>query len=53
MLPIWENSYSVGNENIDIQHKKLFELAVIAYNLEHKYVSKHQIKEVLMGFLVI
>ncbi|ASM39011.1 MAG: bacteriohemerythrin [Campylobacter sputorum] len=50
MLPVWEDSYSVNNENIDAQHKKLFELATIAYNLENKYVSKQQIKDVLNGF---
>ncbi|ASM40592.1 bacteriohemerythrin [Campylobacter sp. RM12327] len=50
MLPTWEDSYSINNESIDAQHKKLFELAAVAYNLENKYVSKQQIKDVLNGF---
>ncbi len=27
MIPVWDDKYSVGNNGIDKQHKKLFELA--------------------------
>lgn len=50
MLPTWDDSYSIGNEKVDAQHKRLFELAAIAYNLENQYVSKQKIKEVLNNF---
>ncbi|PAF54165.1 hypothetical protein BKH42_02240 [Helicobacter sp. 13S00482-2] len=50
MLPKWEESYSVDNEMIDTQHKKLFDLAQKAYLMVNHSVSKDEIKEVLKEF---
>ena len=27
MVPSWDDKYSIGNSDIDLQHQKLFELA--------------------------
>ncbi|MDO7252634.1 hemerythrin family protein [Helicobacter cappadocius] len=50
LLPKWEEGYSVDNEMIDMQHKKLFDLAQKAYLMVNHSVSKDEIKEVLREF---
>lgn len=50
MIPIWSDNYSIGNERVDNEHKKLFELAKKAYSMENKYISKVEMKQVLAEF---
>lgn len=50
MLPHWDNSYSVYNAHIDMQHKKLFELAAEVERIWDRPVSREHIKELLAGF---
>ncbi len=47
MLPLWEDNFSVHNEDIDSQHKILFALAHKAYQMERTHTSRLQIKQVL------
>ncbi|PAF43729.1 hemerythrin family protein [Helicobacter sp. 11S03491-1] len=50
MLLKWEDNYSVDNEMIDTQHKKLFDLAQKAYLMTNRPVTKEEIKIVLKEF---
>lgn len=50
MLPKWEDRFSIHNNEIDAQHKKLFELAHKAYALEYKKTSRVEIREILSEF---
>lgn len=50
MLPIWSDSFSVHNQLIDEQHKKLFELAHKAYSAGNKHTTRENIKEILSEF---
>lgn len=49
-MPKWEDSYSVENEMIDTQHKRLFEIAQAAYLMVNHPVTKEEIKGVLREF---
>ncbi|MBD5166287.1 MAG: hemerythrin family protein [Helicobacter sp.] len=50
MLPTWDDSFSVHNEKIDEQHKKLFELANYAYICADRHISGAEIRQLLQGF---
>lgn len=50
MLPKWEDRFSIHNEKIDMQHKKLFQLAYKAYNLELIGTNRSEIKLILGEF---
>ncbi len=50
MLATWNDSYSIHNERIDEQHKKLFDMANYAYSLNHKHISKQEITDILADF---
>ncbi|QWU79439.1 hemerythrin family non-heme iron protein [Campylobacter novaezeelandiae] len=50
MLPKWDKSYSVHNNKIDQQHKKLFELAAKVEYILDKPVYKDKIKILLTEF---
>ncbi len=50
MLINWHDSYSIHNNKIDDQHKKLFELAKKASLMGGKYVSREEIREILAEF---
>lgn len=50
MIPDWDDKYSIGNYEIDAQHKKLFDLAKQAYVLANRNVSKGEMKEIINGF---
>lgn len=45
MIPVWDDKYSIGNNGIDKQHKKLFELAKKAYIYANK-ISQEMILEI-------
>ncbi len=49
MLPKWDDKYSIHNFMIDEQHKKLFELANIAYNMIGKQTDNAEIKKILVA----
>ena len=50
MLINWHDSYSIHNQLIDDQHKKLFELAKKASMMGNKFTSREEIKEILAEF---
>lgn len=50
MIPVWDDKYSIGNEKIDEQHKKLFELAGEAYILAHRSISLAELKAIINDF---
>ena len=51
MLPTWSDDISVHNDSIDEQHKKLFEIAEMAYDLANKQTSKEEVIEILRELL--
>ncbi|RAZ46561.1 bacteriohemerythrin [Campylobacter hyointestinalis] len=50
MIPIWDAKYSINNDEIDAQHKKLFELARKAYIYANKNISKDDMKGIIGEF---
>ncbi|MBT0794844.1 bacteriohemerythrin [Campylobacter lari] len=50
MLPKWCDKYSIHNDEIDKQHKKLFELAANVEMISDKPIHKGQIKFILADF---
>lgn len=50
MLPVWEDSFSIHNDTIDNQHKKLFQLAHKAYMMDIKGTNRTEIKNILAEF---
>ncbi len=52
MLPKWEDRFSIHNNKIDLQHKKLFQLAQKAYmlGLKGKGINPVEIKVILAEF---
>lgn len=50
MLPKWSDSYSIGNPELDEQHKKLFELAGEVETISDRSVSKKKLKGLLKEF---
>ncbi|AJC86551.1 bacteriohemerythrin [Campylobacter sp. RM16704] len=50
MLPKWCDKYSIHNDEIDKQHKKLFELAANVEMISDRPIHKGQIKFLLADF---
>ncbi|MCV3396922.1 hypothetical protein [Campylobacter sp. RKI_CA19_01116] len=45
MLPEWDQKYSINNEKIDKQHKKLFELAARVEEISDKPICQVELKK--------
>ncbi len=52
MVPAWDDKFSVHNEVIDDQHKKLFDLARQAYICANKNITKDEMKGLLTEFFI-
>lgn len=50
MLPQWSEEYSVHNETIDAEHRKLFELAHRVEAAANKAANRSEVKEILAEF---
>ncbi|AJC85022.1 bacteriohemerythrin [Campylobacter peloridis] len=50
MLPEWEQKYSINNEKIDHQHKRLFELAAKVEEMSDKPIYKIELKKLIADF---
>ena len=50
MLPAWSNEYSVHNETIDAEHRKLFELAHRVEAAANKAANRSELKDILAEF---
>ncbi|WP_394954533.1 bacteriohemerythrin [uncultured Helicobacter sp.] len=50
MLPEWSPEYSVHNNMIDTEHRKLFELAHRVEAVANKAVNRSEVKEILAEF---
>lgn len=50
MLPVWEEDFSIHNDDIDSQHKVLFNLAHKAYNMANNHINPKELKQVLGEF---
>ena len=48
LIPEWDDKYSVKNDHIDSQHKRLFIIAKKAAELIHKQVDSSEIKAMLV-----
>ncbi|ECK1948547.1 bacteriohemerythrin, partial [Campylobacter lari] len=49
-FPIWNDKYSIENEDIDLQHQTLFALAEKTAKLLNRHIYKTEIKELLSDF---
>ncbi len=47
---LWDNAYSLGIQEIDIQHKKLFEIVNRLYALDEEHSTKEELKTILYEF---
>lgn len=45
MLPEWDQKYSINNEKIDEQHKKLFELAFKIEEISDRPIYQVELKK--------
>ncbi|EAJ6153289.1 bacteriohemerythrin [Campylobacter lari] len=50
MLPNWDQKYSINNEKIDEQHKKLFELAAKVEEISDRPVYQVELKKIVAEF---
>lgn len=50
MLPEWKKLYTVHNEKLDSQHKKMFDLAHKVYSLDAETTTKESMRELLKEF---
>lgn len=48
LIPTWDDKYSINDERIDAQHKKLFELAAKVEGAVYGFVKRDELKEILM-----
>lgn len=46
----WDDSYALGIEHIDVQHKKLFDIVNRLYDLEENSNIKEGIRQILYAF---
>ena len=53
MVPSWDDKYSIGNSDIDLQHQKLFELAKKSFIYANKNISREEIRNIVVEFLSI
>lgn len=44
LIPLWSEKYSINNQ-IDIQHQKLFELGIKVENAVFKFVKREELKK--------
>lgn len=51
MLPEWSQALSVHNDELDAQHKRLFEIAAKAYSFTYKQAKKEEIISILRELL--
>ena len=47
-IPTWDDKYSINDERIDTQHKKLFELAAKVESAVYGFAKRDELKEILM-----
>ena len=50
MVPSWDDKYSIGNSDIDLQHQKLFDLAKKSFIYANKNVSREEIRDIVAEF---
>jgi hemerythrin len=50
MVPSWDDKYSIGNSDIDLQHQKLFDLAKKSFIYANKNVSREEIRGIVAEF---
>ncbi|HEC1753471.1 bacteriohemerythrin [Campylobacter sp. CNRCH_2015_0814] len=50
MLPEWDKKYSINNEKIDEQHKKLFELAARVEEISDRPIYQVELKKIVAEF---
>ncbi|EAH5982327.1 bacteriohemerythrin [Campylobacter upsaliensis] len=48
LIPTWDDKYSINDERIDAQHRKLFELAAKVESAVYGFVKRDELKEILM-----
>ena len=53
MVPSWDDKYSIGNSDIDLQHKKLFDLTKKSFIYANKNISREEIRNIVVEFLSI
>lgn len=53
MLPEWDRKYSINNEKIDEQHKKLFELAFKVKEILDRPIYQVELKKIVAEFFTI
>lgn len=53
MLPEWDRKYSINNEKIDEQHKKLFELAFKVEEIPDRPIYQVELKKIVAEFFTI
>ncbi|MDE6885925.1 MAG: hypothetical protein K2P17_02645 [Helicobacteraceae bacterium] len=44
----WKDEYSIHNEHLDNQHKKLFEIAKRADNMVKEQIDSQEVKKVIL-----
>ncbi|EAJ1253789.1 bacteriohemerythrin [Campylobacter lari] len=50
MLPNWDQKYSINNTKIDVQHKKLFELAAKVEEISDRPIYQAELKKIIAEF---
>lgn len=50
MLPEWDQKYSINNEKIDEQHKKLFELTFKVEEISNRPIYQVELKKIVADF---
>lgn len=50
MVPSWDDKYSIGNSDIDLQHQKLFDLTKKSFIYANKSISREEIRNIVVEF---